>query len=105
MFQVLEAIPAYTRKTATHITQEAYDNCVEEFKKHLAKAFELFTAYWSGGDALLFNMSLEELLKAGRFMDSIIYAVGDEKTVEKLSKRATFMFDLACAMMGRNNVT
>jgi len=100
MFEVLERVPGYK---PGKMAKEDYEKTIWSFQQHLARAFELFTAYWDGGDTLLLDMSLEELLKASRFMDGIVYAVGDEKTVERLSKRATFMYDLAACMMGRNN--
>lgn len=100
MFELLERVPSYSKSLATHITRDAYSEAVTELQKHLARAFKMFEAYWKSGNTLLFDMSLEELKKAARFMDSIIYAVGDEKTIEKLSKRGTFMYNLAAAMMG-----
>ena len=102
MFEVLENIPAYSSRSPTHITRQAYDKAVNSFIKHLEKAFERFEAYWRTDNNALFDMSLEELLKASRFMD-IIVCIADEKTIEKLSKRATFMYDLAAAMMGATN--
>jgi len=100
VLEVLEAIPSYK---PGKITKEDYDKAVWSFQQHLNRALELYRAWWKSGDALLLDMSLEELLKAGRFMDSIVYAVGDEKVVEKLSKRATFMYDLTGAMMGQTD--
>ena len=100
MFEVLEQVPGYSNKTTTHITRQAYDEATTSFTGHLKKAFELFNGYWRTSNALLLDMSLEELLKARNFMDVIMYAVADDKVINKMSKRATFMYDLAATMMG-----
>lgn len=100
MFEILEQVPAYSIKLETHITRDAYSEAATSFTKHLTRAFELFRAYWNTGNERLFDMSLEELGKARNFMDVIMYAVADDKIMDKMSKRATFMYDLAATMMG-----
>lgn len=101
MFEVLEGVPAHRPSSAASqaLTKEAYDNTVSAFTQHLKRAFQLYEAWWKSGDDLLYDMSLEEILKARRFMESIVIQAGD-KVAERLSKRATFMFDLAACMGG-----
>ena len=100
MFEVLEQVPGYSKKTSEYITREAYDEATASFTGHLKKAFELFNGYWRTSNTLLLDMSLEELLKARNFMDVIMYAVADDKVTDKMSKRATFMYDLAATIGG-----
>ena len=100
MFEVFESIPAYTGETANHITRKAYDEAVNAFTKHLKRAIELFEAYWRTGNATLFDMSLEKLLQAHLFMVALADEITDERLLEKLRNRATFIYDLAACMLG-----
>ena len=103
MFDTLESIPAYPDKMEARITKETYDRAVDAFTKHLERAFERFEAYWKTGNEVLFELSLEELLQAHNFMSVIMDAVANDKVMDKMSHRATFIYDLAACMLGVKN--
>ena len=100
MLEFLTDLPIYSAKTFPGTAQEEYDNLVAGLRKELNRAIELFEAYWRTGNATLFDMSLEKLLQAHLYMVTLADEITDERLLEKLRNRATFMYDLAACMKG-----
>ena len=86
------------------LSEEEYSNVVTGFREELNRAIELFEAYWRTGNATLFDMSLEKLLQAHLYMIALTDEITDERLLEKLRNRATFIYDLAACVLGAKNV-
>lgn len=98
MLEVLTSIPAYKPEIFGSITEEEYNNMVAGLRKEVNRAIELFEAYWKTSNIALFNMSLEALKKAYTYSEELANHISNTEVIVKLSKRATFTFDLAAIM-------
>ena len=67
-----------------------------------SEATRRFEAYWKNSNDLLFDMSLEALQAAWGYMAALTNEIADDKLLAKLSKRISFMFDMAAALGGCN---
>ncbi len=95
--EVLLGLPTYGEWC--NLSAERYAEVVEAAKACRDKALKLYAAYWSSHNELQYEMAAESLNQLRSWMLEIMESA-DESMTDALSKRATFLIELAMAING-----
>jgi len=95
--EVLLGLPKYGEWC--RLDAERYAEVVASAKAYRDKALKLYAAYWQSKNELLYEMALESVEQLHAVMLEVMVSA-DSSMTDAMSKRATFLIDLAAAING-----